>query len=80
MRLRLAWLSLLFSVVLLAQEPGTPHDPAPWMCAPTSKTHPCACKRMDADPYCEGTPIEDQACKRYCEHGKCGCPVACKVS
>ncbi len=42
-----------------------------------SPDHHCACKRMDADPLCEGEPIEEASCLQYCRHGHCSCPVLC---
>ena len=70
---------------LLRQHP----DPYPmgWFCTPKGTVkagkqttdHPCACKRMDSDPQCEGTPAEDPVCQQFCHRQHCGCPVICGV-
>jgi hypothetical protein len=69
--------------VALAQE--APAPPAGWFCTPRGYVkngrqtgdRPCHCKRMDADPICEGTPTESSDCNVYCHHGACQCPIMC---
>ena len=53
--------------------------PAGWFCSPKASEmdHKCACKRMDSDQMCEGTPQEDRECKVWCHKDHCRCPVMC---
>jgi hypothetical protein len=76
-------LVLAFQVVQQQTEPE-PYPPG-WHCTPQgdvrngqqTREHPCACKKMDHDVDCEGTPNEDPVCKQWCHKNHCGCPIAC---
>lgn len=41
--------------------------------------HKCGCTRVDRDPLCEGTPIENSICRQFCTHRSCKCPITCTV-
>ncbi len=44
--------------------------------------HQCACKRMTADPLCEGEASHDRDCLQWCHEDKgshCHCPVQCAM-
>jgi hypothetical protein len=48
--------------------PNHEEPPAGWFCTPTDARpdHTCACKRMDPDNMCEGTPQEGPESKVWC--------------
>lgn len=79
-------LIILIGQASLAQtdQPFPNHEQPPegWFCSPKASEldHKCACKRMDQDRMCEGTPTEDTQCKVWCHKDHCRCPVVCKTS
>lgn len=84
------YLALAFLVGFMFAQQEPPEYPDGVSCSPAgtmaggkvinpSPDHRCSCKRMDADPLCEGEPSHESDCLQWCHEDKnhCSCPVVC---